>query len=308
MYGRVSPEATVETISFGTPTGRPRIAMPAIDELPEPPTETIPSSRPSACSFLTTSAAPRAMASTAAPRSPASASAPASAPAAAATSWRDTSGARSLRLEHARVDDQACRRPARAAARARYAYSWPFVSSVPRRTTVAISSRRSTSGAWIGFQSGLESLFFESVSHLLALAVRVDRDDRAVARVGDPLTVRRPGRVDLVDRGRLTHADADRRPSRSRRCPKWRPRALLENAICLLSGDQAGGVQRRLRFVSWWLPVPSGWTSQSSLIGRAARRRTYAIQRPSGDQAGSSQRRPASVRSSPGEHRCRPHS
>ena len=37
-YGRVSPEASVETISFGTPTGSARIARAAIDELPEPPT------------------------------------------------------------------------------------------------------------------------------------------------------------------------------------------------------------------------------------------------------------------------------
>ena len=48
-YGRVSPEASVETISFGTPTGSTRIACAAIEELPDPPTERIPSSRPSSC-------------------------------------------------------------------------------------------------------------------------------------------------------------------------------------------------------------------------------------------------------------------
>ena len=68
-YGRVSPEATVETMSFGTPTGRSRIACAAIDELPEPPTAAAPSRRPSACSRASTAAAPRPMASTAAPRS-----------------------------------------------------------------------------------------------------------------------------------------------------------------------------------------------------------------------------------------------
>ena len=64
-YGRVSPEATVETMSFGTPTGRSRIACAAIDELPEPPTAAAPSRRPSACSRASTAAAPRPMASTA---------------------------------------------------------------------------------------------------------------------------------------------------------------------------------------------------------------------------------------------------
>ena len=36
-YGLVSPEATVETISFGTPIGSCRIAYVASDEPPEPP-------------------------------------------------------------------------------------------------------------------------------------------------------------------------------------------------------------------------------------------------------------------------------
>ena len=40
-YGRVSPEATVETSSFGTPTGSARIACAAIDEPPEPPSARI---------------------------------------------------------------------------------------------------------------------------------------------------------------------------------------------------------------------------------------------------------------------------
>ena len=40
-YGRVSPEASVETISFGTPTGSARIARVAIAEPPEPPSARI---------------------------------------------------------------------------------------------------------------------------------------------------------------------------------------------------------------------------------------------------------------------------
>ncbi len=46
-YGRVSPDARVETISFGTPTGSARIARVAIDEPPEPPSASTPSTRPS---------------------------------------------------------------------------------------------------------------------------------------------------------------------------------------------------------------------------------------------------------------------
>jgi hypothetical protein len=45
-YGLVSPEATVETISFGTPTGSWRIAKEASAELPDPPIEATASRRP----------------------------------------------------------------------------------------------------------------------------------------------------------------------------------------------------------------------------------------------------------------------
>ena len=69
-YGRVSPEASVETISFGTPTGSARIARVAIDEPPEPPSARIAVEPPSACRPRTTASAPAAIASTAAPRSP----------------------------------------------------------------------------------------------------------------------------------------------------------------------------------------------------------------------------------------------
>jgi hypothetical protein len=73
----VSPEAIVETISFGTPMGSARIACVAIAVPPEPPSARMPSSRPSSCSRRTTASAPRAIASTAAPRSPNATSAPA---------------------------------------------------------------------------------------------------------------------------------------------------------------------------------------------------------------------------------------
>jgi hypothetical protein len=46
-YGRVSPDATVETISFGTPTGRARIAVVATDVPPEPPSARTPCKRTS---------------------------------------------------------------------------------------------------------------------------------------------------------------------------------------------------------------------------------------------------------------------
>ena len=45
-YGRVSPEATVDTNSFGTPTGSDCIAVAAIAVPPEPPIARIPSKRP----------------------------------------------------------------------------------------------------------------------------------------------------------------------------------------------------------------------------------------------------------------------
>ena len=54
----MSPEAIVETISFGTPTGSARIACVAIAVPPEPPSARIPSSRPSSCSRSTASSAP----------------------------------------------------------------------------------------------------------------------------------------------------------------------------------------------------------------------------------------------------------
>ena len=53
-YGRVSPDAIVETISFGTPTGSARIACVAIAVPPEPPSAGRRRARPSACRRSTT--------------------------------------------------------------------------------------------------------------------------------------------------------------------------------------------------------------------------------------------------------------
>ena len=46
-YGRVSPDATVETSSLGTPTGSPCMAAEMSDDPPEPPIPRIPWSLPS---------------------------------------------------------------------------------------------------------------------------------------------------------------------------------------------------------------------------------------------------------------------
>jgi hypothetical protein len=70
-YGRVSPDASVETISFGTPTGRARMAVVTIDDPPDPPRPSTPSRRPSACRRRSNAAAPLPMAVVAAPLSPA---------------------------------------------------------------------------------------------------------------------------------------------------------------------------------------------------------------------------------------------
>ena len=71
-YGDTSPEATVETISFGSPIGSARMAAVAIVVLPDPPAASTPSHRFVACSASTVARAPSAIADTAAPRSPAS--------------------------------------------------------------------------------------------------------------------------------------------------------------------------------------------------------------------------------------------
>src|SRR4051812_10620328 len=135
-YGLVSPDATVETISFGTPIGSARMAWVTSAEPPEPPSPPTASSRPSAYRRFTISAAPRAIVSTAAPRSPAAASTAGSAPTAAPTSARAISGATSgsptIPASTSRTSTPRSRMRS-----ARYAYSTLFVSNVPTSTTVA---------------------------------------------------------------------------------------------------------------------------------------------------------------------------
>ncbi len=87
----MSPAASVETISLGTPTGSPRIAAAATEALPEPPMLTTPCSCPSPYSRASTAAAPRPMTVIASPRSAARASSACSAPPARATSSREMS-------------------------------------------------------------------------------------------------------------------------------------------------------------------------------------------------------------------------
>jgi hypothetical protein len=74
-YGRVSPATTVDTSTFGTPSGSTGaislITKPAFD----PPSTTTAATRPARCRSRTTAAAPRAIAETAAFRSAAAASA-----------------------------------------------------------------------------------------------------------------------------------------------------------------------------------------------------------------------------------------
>ena len=65
----MSPEAIVETISFGTPTGSARIAAVAIAVFPDPPAARTPWQRPSSNSRRTTTGAAAHIASTAGPRS-----------------------------------------------------------------------------------------------------------------------------------------------------------------------------------------------------------------------------------------------
>ena len=66
-YGRVSPEAMVETITFGQPTGSARIACVAKVVPPDPPAETMP---PRSRRVATKRSKASAMAVTALPRSP----------------------------------------------------------------------------------------------------------------------------------------------------------------------------------------------------------------------------------------------
>ena len=99
-YGAVLPDAIVDTISFGTPTGSVRIAAVIIAVPPPPPSPSTPSNRPAAKSAGTSAHAPRCIVSTALPRSPRARSTPISSPPARATSADGMSGVKggSLRM------------------------------------------------------------------------------------------------------------------------------------------------------------------------------------------------------------------
>ncbi len=59
MYGSVSPDAIVESISLGTPTGSARIAPVATDVFPDPPSPRTPASSPDSKRSVTTAQPPR---------------------------------------------------------------------------------------------------------------------------------------------------------------------------------------------------------------------------------------------------------
>ncbi len=243
-YGRVSPEASVETISFGTPTGRPRIACAAIDELPEPPTERMPSSRPSACKRRTISAAPRPIASTAAPRSPASRSAADVGPGGGRDLLLAHVGLRQ-RLEHARVDQ----------------HDVHALLAQPRAQVVVLLALRVERAeqddgghALLILRGGARPpAGAESLSlprRQLGLRPVLVDPDRAVAGERDLRAVGRPGGLDHVhDRSASAGAGPCRR---RRRCRSRSGRAarLLWKASRSPSGDHAGRPLTCLSFVS----------------------------------------------------------
>ena len=133
-YGRVSPDATVETISFGTPTGSARIARVAIDEPPEPPSARMPSSRPVGVQLLHDRLGARRHrghrgAAVARRRERRDVGA-----AARATSSRAMSGS-SPTGSWMPASTTSTSTPCSSSRSRRNAYSTPFVSSVPSRTT-----------------------------------------------------------------------------------------------------------------------------------------------------------------------------
>ena len=91
-YGEVSPDAMVDTITLGTPTGSLRMPAVAIAVPPEPPMEKTPSKRPLAYSVGKSFSTPRVMVSVAKARSFFSAMVDISISTAAATSVLVTSG------------------------------------------------------------------------------------------------------------------------------------------------------------------------------------------------------------------------
>ena len=138
-YAPVSPAATVETHTLGTPTGRARMAAVTTLLPPDPPMPTMPSNRPSAYPCSATLAAPSPIAFMAAPRSPATRSDSSDAPAAAATSLASTSTAKASHSPITPVFTDRTSWPRAKICSRKKAYSTPFVSNAPTIIIVAIT-------------------------------------------------------------------------------------------------------------------------------------------------------------------------
>ncbi len=139
-YGATSPPAMVLTRTFGTPMGSARMAWAAMAEPPLPAAASTACSLPSRYRSRTTRVTPSAIAATAAPRSPAARRSAGSCPAARATVSAGTSatgppsGGGRTPVSTIRTSLPYSRSRSRS-----QAYSSPLVSSVPTRTTVAMS-------------------------------------------------------------------------------------------------------------------------------------------------------------------------
>jgi hypothetical protein len=92
-YGATLPLATVDTITFGMPSGRARITAVAIAVPPLPPSDNTPAMRPSAASRDISAGAARVMPSTITPRSACARRSPRFTPPSAATVSASTSTA-----------------------------------------------------------------------------------------------------------------------------------------------------------------------------------------------------------------------
>ena len=137
-----SPPPTVDTITFGTPTGSSRMAVVASEVPPLPPMPMMPSRRPSPCRRLTTAASPRAMVAIASSLCPPDARCARSPPPAAHTSARATSGANAGSPITPKSTTRVAR-PAPSISSLTNAKSAPLVSNAPTSTTVsAICSSR----------------------------------------------------------------------------------------------------------------------------------------------------------------------
>ena len=93
-YCAVLPLASVETMSFGNPSGRARIAVVQMEVPPPPPREMTPSISPAACICASTTAAACPIAATHSPRSLRDIKPARSSPLMRATSSRETCGSK----------------------------------------------------------------------------------------------------------------------------------------------------------------------------------------------------------------------